>query len=173
MILLVTPSERASEWADALNEATGEKITVTGSLAQATMFLRAECFLAVVLDQFLLEAEPDEAAATIEHMGTTIPVQVNLALTGMDRLVKEVRAAVKRREREEGMARQAAVGKLQGELNNTVTALLLSVELATESLGLPPAAAERLESVHELVKKLRTQLECAGVPGESERGADV
>ncbi|MBZ5666052.1 MAG: hypothetical protein LAO30_15735 [Acidobacteriia bacterium] len=164
MILLVTPSERASEWAEALNEATGEKIMVTGSLAQATTFLRAESFLAVVLDQFLLEAEPDEAADTIEHMGTAIPVQVNLALTGMERLVREVRAAIKRRRREEVAARQAAVGKFQNELNTTVTALLLSVELAMESLGLPAAANERLESMHALVKKLRMQLESADMP---------
>jgi hypothetical protein len=169
MILLVTPSERASEWAEALNEATGEKITVTGSLAQATTLLRAESFLAVVLDQFLLETEPDEAAATIEHLGTAIPVQVNLALTSMERLVREVRAAIKRRQLEEATARQAAMGKLQSELNDTVTALLLSIELATESFGLPVAAAERLGSVHELVTKLRMQLESAGRPGEAEQ----
>ena len=173
MILLVTLSERASEWAEALNEATGEKIMMTGSLAQATTFLRAESFLAVVLDQFLIEASSDEAAVVIEHLGMAIPVQVNLALTGMARLVREVRAAIKRRQREEVAARQAAVAKFQSELNNTVTALLLSVELATESLDLPAAAVERLESAHQLVKKLRMQLESAGVPGRGELVAGV
>ena len=167
MILLVTRSEPASEWAEALNEATGEKIMMTESLAQATTFLRAECFLAVVLDQFLLETEPEDAAAVIVHLGTAIPVQVNMALTGMERLVREVRAAIKRRQSEEAAARQAAAGILQGELNDTVTALLLTVELASESLGLPPAAAERLESAHELVKKLRMQLESASLPTEA------
>ena len=173
MILLVTPSERASEWAEALNEATGEKIMATGGLAQATAFLRTECFVAAVFDQFLLETEPDEAAAAIEHIGTAIPVQVNLAFMGMERLVREVQSAIKRRQREEAVARQAAAGRFQGELNDTVTGLLLSVDLATESLGLPPAVAERLESVHELVKKLRMQLENAVLPGEAERVADI
>jgi hypothetical protein len=44
-------------------------------------------------------------------------------------------------------------------LNSTVTALLLSVELARETSGLPGGVDERLQSVHELVKGLRRQLE--------------
>jgi len=58
-------------------------------------------------------------------------------------------------------ARQAAIGKLQGELSGTVTALLLSTELAMETPDLPPAAAEKLRSVLKLVQQLRRQLESA------------
>jgi len=43
-----------------------------------------------------------------------------------------------------------------------VTALLLSTELALETPGLPAAAFEKLQSVHDLVKKLRRQLQGAG-----------
>jgi hypothetical protein len=173
MILLVTPSERASECVAALHEATGAEIMVAESLARATTLLRAQCYLAVVLDQYLLEAEPQEAGSTLEHLGTAIPVQVNLAISGMERLVREVRAAVQRRQREEVKARQAAVGRLRSELNDTITALLLSIELALETPGLPAAAAEKLQSVHELVKKLRKQLESAGPAAEPEPAARV
>jgi len=55
MILLVTPSERASECAAALHEATGEEVAVAESLARAATLLRAEGYLAVVLDQYLVE----------------------------------------------------------------------------------------------------------------------
>ena len=161
MILLVTSSERASECAAALREATGEGIVVAQTLARAATLLRAECYLAVVLDQYLLETEPHEAETTLEHLGTAILVQVNLAISGMERLVREVRAALQSRQREEVRARQAAIGRLHSELNGTITALLLSSELALETEDLPPAAAERLESVHELVQKLRRQLENA------------
>jgi hypothetical protein len=65
------------------------------------------------------------------------------------------------------------MGKLHGELNGTVTALLLSIELALQVPGLPAAAAEKLQSVYELVKKLRQQLENASLAGESEIGAGV
>ena len=171
MLLLVTPSERAPECAAALHDATGEEVAVAESLARAAALLRAEAYLAVVLDQHLVETEPHEVGNTLEHLGTAILVQVNLAISGMERLVREVRAALQRRQREEVRARQAAIGRLHSELNGTITALLLSSELALETNGLPAAAAEKIEAVHELVKKLRKQLETAGLTEEAERVA--
>jgi signal transduction histidine kinase len=168
MILLVTGSERASECATALREATGEDVVVASSLSHATTLLRAECYLAVVLDQYLLETEPDEAGTALEHLDNAIPVQVNLAISGMDRMVREVRAALRRRQSEEVNARQEAIGRLRHELNGTVTALLLSSELALEIPGLPAAALEKMESVHELVKKFRKQLETTSLTSEPE-----
>ena len=168
MILLVTPSERAFECATALTESTGERVVVAENLAQATTLLRAECYLAVVLDQYVLEAEPYQAETMIEHIGTAIPVHLNLAISGVERLVREVRAAIRRRQRDEERARQAAVAKLRSELNSTVTALLLSSELGLETPGLPPAAAEKLGTVYQLVQKLRTQLESAVLLKNSE-----
>jgi hypothetical protein len=173
MILLVTPSERAAECAAALREATGEGVVTAECLSRAATLLRAESYLAVVLDQYLLETEPREAETTLEHLGTAIPVQINLAISGKERLVREVRAAMQRGQLEEAQARRSAIGKLHTELNGTVTALLLSSELGLETPNLPAAAAERLQSVHELVKKLRTQLEDA-IPAEpAERSASV
>src|ERR1035438_5391881 len=125
MILLVTPSERARECAAALQDATSEPVRIAENLARAATLLRAECFPVVVFDQYLLESEPDETGSTIEHLGTALPIQINLAICGMDRLVREVRGAVERRKREESRARQAAVRQLHSELNSMVTALLL------------------------------------------------
>lgn len=166
MILLATSAERAGECSAALHKATGEEVVIAESLARATALLRAEDYLAVVLDQYLVDTDPDESLTTIEHLGTAIPVQVNLAISGMGRLVREVRAAMQRRQRQEVKARRAALGKLQSELNNTVTALLLSTELAKDTPGLPPEAAEKLQAIHELVKKLRWQLGSAAVSAE-------
>jgi len=173
MILLVTPSERASECAAALQAATGEEVLVAEDLARATTLLRVECYGAVVLDQYLLEAQPHEAVTLLEHLGSVIPVQVNLAITAVERLVREVREAMQRRQREEARARQAALRRLQCELNGTVTALLLSIELALETTALPAAAAEKLRSIHELVRKLWKQLEATGITREPERAAHV
>jgi hypothetical protein len=171
MILLVTSSARAPEFGAALDQATGERVVVAESLPRATTLLRAECYLAVVLDQYLLEADPREAETTLDHLGTAIPVQVNLGISGMERLVREAREAVQRRRREEVAARKAVIGRMYGELNGTVTALLVSSELALETPGLPAAAAEKIESVHELVKKLRRELESGGAPKEREHAA--
>jgi hypothetical protein len=159
MILLVTASARADECAAALHVAAREGIVVAESLPHATSLLRSECFQTVVLDQRLLENAPLEAQTTLDHLGNSIVVQVNLGIWGMERLVREVRAAVQRRKCEEMTARQAAIDELHGELNSTLTALLLSVELALDVPGIPPAATKRLDVVHQLVKKLHAELE--------------
>jgi hypothetical protein len=161
MILLVTASARASECAAALNAAVGEEVVVAESLHQAATILRTQSYLAVVLDQHLVEAGPidrRDPETVFEHLGIAVLVHVNLAISGLERLAREVRAAVKRRQREEVRVRQAALGRLNSELNDTVTALLLSSELALGTSGLPPAANEKLRSIHELVEKLRMQL---------------
>lgn len=170
MILLVTPIERARDCVMALQKATGEQVMIAESLARAATLLRSECYLAVVFDQNLLETEPGEAGTTIKHLGTAVQVQVNFAISSMERLVRDVQAAVQRRRREEVRAQQAAIRDLHRELSGTVTALLLSTELAMSSLGLPPAAAEKLRSVHELVTQLRLQLENKTALGELAAG---
>jgi hypothetical protein len=158
MILLVTPNLRAKECAGALSEATGEEVILAEHLRRAAALLRTESYTAVVLDQYLLETEPDETETVMRHLGTAIPLQVNLAISGMDRLVREVRSGVQRRRREEAAAREAATRTLHSELNGTITALLLSCEMALSTPGMPLAAVEKLESAHQLVRDLRSQL---------------
>jgi hypothetical protein len=86
-------------------------------------------------------------------------VQVNLGITGTKRVVREVRDAIQRRKLEEATAREAATRALHGELNGTLTTLLLDCKLALETPCLSPAATDRLVSVHETAQKLRAQLE--------------
>jgi hypothetical protein len=162
MILLVTPSERASHCAAALHEATGEKVSATESLAQATSILRTQSCQAVVVDQYLLDTEPEQATVATSHLGTAVLVPVNLALTGLPRLIMDVRISLKRRHREEASARDAAIAKLHGELNDTVTALHLSIQFALQATTIPNEASEKIRLAQDLVTKLRRQLESSG-----------
>jgi hypothetical protein len=162
MILLVTTSARASECAAALNEATGQEITVAETLSRAATLLSTEDYLAAVLDQHLVENEPQTADSMLDQIGATIPIQINLGISAMNRVVREVRAALQRAEREEVRARLSVMSRLHGELNGTVTALLLSSELALKSADINAAGLEKLSAVYGLVKKLRKQLEGSG-----------
>ncbi len=105
MILIVTPNLGAGACAEALRQATDEEIVLAESLRQAATLLRAESYLAVVLDQYLLETEPEETEMVMRHLGSAIPLQMNLAISGVERLAREVRAAVHRRQ-----SRKYAVG---------------------------------------------------------------
>src|SRR5213596_1447530 len=108
MILLITPSARAQDCAKALHEATGETTQVADTLRQALGHLRTQEFSAVVIDQSFLETEPDESETVLEHIGMAIPVHINFAISGMERLIREIRAALYRRKKEGVLARQGA-----------------------------------------------------------------
>ena len=166
MILLVTPIDRRNECAAALQQATGEPVAIADNLLRATTLLRTESYSAAVFDQSLTEFEPHETDTALDHLGSAVPVQINLAISGTERLVREVQAAIRLRKHEAASAREVAASALYGELSTTLTTLLLHCELALETPGLPRAAMERLVSVHETAQKLRSQLEVSGRPLE-------
>jgi hypothetical protein len=159
MILLITASARGQQCADALTAATGRQTHWAQNLQEASTRLREQTYSAAVIDQFLLETEPDECDQMIEHLGTAFPVYINFAVTGMDRLVREVRSALHRRKREESAARRAVVEQMHCEMRETLTALLLSCELAMSVPDVPGPAVERIRSIDNLARELRLQLQ--------------
>lgn len=157
MILLITPSAKVQECAKVLEEATSEAAQVAGTLRQAASQLRTQEYTAVVMDQSLVEAEPDESELVLQHIGTAIPVYLNFAISGVDRLVRELRAALHRRKLELVIAREAAEQSLRNELKGTVTALLLSCEMAVQAHDLETAET-KVRKVYELAMEMRNKL---------------
>jgi len=159
MILLITPSERGQQCADSLNAATGRETHWARNLQEAATRLREQTYSAAVIDQFLLETEPEESDQMIEHLGTAFPVYLNFAVTGMERLVREVRSALHRRKREESAARRAVVEQMRCEMRETLTAMLLSCELAMSVPDIPDPASERIRAIDLLARELRLRLQ--------------
>ncbi len=158
MILLITPSARGQQCATTLKDATGNETQWAASLEQAVACLREQAYSAVVIDQFLLETEPDESDKVLEHLGTAFPVYLNFAVSGMDRLVREVRSALHRRKREESQARRSVQQQLHSEVCETLTALLLSCELAMAEPDVPVPAVEKIRNIDNLARELRLRL---------------
>ena len=159
MILLITPSARGQQCAASLNAATGLETHWAPNLQEAATRLREQTYSIAVIDQFLLETEPDESDQMIEHLGTAFPVYINFAVTGMERLVREVRSAVHRRTREESAARRAVVEQMRYEMRDTLTALLLSCELAMAVPDIPVPATEKIRAIDNLARELRLRLQ--------------
>lgn len=159
MILLITSSASGLRCADSLRVATGLDVQWAQSLKEAATRLREQTYSAVVIDQFLLETEPAESEQMIEHLGTAYPVYVNFAVTGMERLVREVRSALHRRKREEGAARSAVEDQMRSEMRETLTAMLLSCELAIAVPHVPDPAVEKIRAIDNLARELRVRLE--------------
>jgi len=159
MILLITASARGQQCADSLLAATGEDTHWAQNLQEAATRLREQTYTAAVIDQFLIETEPEESEQMIEHLGTAFPVYINFAVTGMERLLREVRSALHRRKREETAARRAVVEQMRCEMRETLTALLLSCELAMLVPDVPVPAVERIRSIDNLARELRLRLQ--------------
>jgi hypothetical protein len=159
MILLITSSANGPQCAESLRAATGQETHWAQTLPAAATRLREQAYSAAVIDQFLLETEPDESDQMIEHLGTAFPVYLNFAVTGMERLVREVRSALHRRKREEDAARRAVSEQMQSEMRDTLTAMLLSCELAMSVPDVPHPAVEKIRAIDNLARELRLRLE--------------
>lgn len=158
MILLITTSARAPECAQAIQQATTDSVQVATTLQQAAAQLRSGEFTAVVIDQFLVEADPDETEVVMQHLGTAVALHINFAISGVERVIRELRAALNRRKREALAARREAEQVLRSELKGTVTALLLSCEMALGVPNLPQNAETKLRSVYDLAREMRTKI---------------
>lgn len=167
-ILIVTGIEGARNCAEIVSAQLGMEVEVVELRKTALAMLRRREYAAVVVDESVAECDPAGAEAIWEHAGLAIPLQINFALAGAARLVRDIRAALHRREREQRLARRAATAEIEVELKSTVAGLLLNSQLALSGSEIPSPVAERLRVVADLAGNLRRQL---SAPQEPHAGA--
>jgi signal transduction histidine kinase len=157
-ILMVTGIEGARNCAAVVGAQLGMEVEVAEGRKAALAALRRREFAAVVMDETMAECDPSAAEAVWERAGLAIPLQINFALAGAARLIREIRAALHRREREQMLARRAAAAAIESELKTTVAGLLLHSQLALSGSEASSPIAERLRMVADLAGSLRQQL---------------
>lgn len=157
-ILMVTGIEGARNCADVVAKQLDMDVEVAEGRKMALSVLRKREFAVVVMDETLAECDPAAAEVIWERAGLAIPMQVNFALSGAARLIREIRAALHRRERELALARQAAAAAIETELKSTVAGLLLHSQLALAGGEVPAPVADKLRMVADLAGSLRHQL---------------
>ncbi|MFZ2084466.1 MAG: hypothetical protein WAU92_08215, partial [Candidatus Sulfotelmatobacter sp.] len=74
------------------------------------------------------------------------------------RLLREVRSALHRRQREETQARRSVELQFRSEMCESLTAMLLSCELAMAVPNVPAPAAEKILAVDNLAREMRLRL---------------
>ena len=159
MILLVTSSKRGAECATVLQRALAESVQVANSLRRATSILRNEEFGAVVLDDAMVDADPDAVDILLTASGMAVPIYVKLALGNSIRVAREVRLALRRHDEARTIAMRAAESLLHGEFRTAVTGILLSTELVLNSQELPVDAEDKLKLVCQLASQIGGRLE--------------
>lgn len=159
MILLITSSSRSQEFSTAIEDALGETVEVASTTKRALSVLRTSEFVALVLDEAIVECEPECVDALLHHSGMAVPVYVNLALSSAQRVVRDVKSAMRRSEEARLIAMRAAESLLRSEFRGAITGILLSTELAMRTPDLPPEAADKLRSVCQLASDIRNRME--------------
>ena len=157
-ILIVSGIEGARSCAAVVGAQLKMEVEVADGRKAALSALRRREFSAVVVDETMAECDPSAAEAIWERAGLAIPLQVNFALSGAARLIREIRAALQRREREQALASRAASAALENELKSTVAGLLLHSQLALSGGEVPSSVADKLRVVAELANSLRQRL---------------
>jgi hypothetical protein len=157
-ILMVTGVEGARNCADVVGAQLGMEVEVAEGRKAALAALRRREFTVVVVDETVAECDPAAAERIWEQSGLAIPLQINFALSGAARLIREIRAALHRREREQMLARRAAAAAIETELKGTVAGLLLHSQLALNGSEASSPVAEKLRVVADLAGSLRQQL---------------
>lgn len=159
MILLVTGSSRARECAAAIEKKTHHKTLVAHSPAKAIECLQVHECDALVMDESFQQTNSGAENLVVAQGGSTLPIYVNLALHGADRVATEVVCGLQRLVRERTTAMHAAVNEFRSELRGEVTALLLNTELAMREKSLAQSTAEKLNVVHEIAERMRRKLD--------------
>ena len=159
MVLMITGIIGAESCAATVGRQLGMQVELARNRRAALAVLRRREYGVVVLDDGLAEADPAGAEMLWEHSGLALPVQINFAISGADRVVREVRAALNRRAQEKALAIRAATCVMESELNSTVTGLLLHTQLALAEPALTPELSAKLRLVVELAGNLRNRLQ--------------
>jgi hypothetical protein len=157
-ILIVSGMEGVENCAAALGKSLELECHAAQGRKAALSALKRVEYAVVVMDEGIVNSDPAGAEMIWESAGLAIPVQVSFALFGAQRLTREIRMALQRRDRERALAREAAAAAIGVELKSTVAGLILHSQLALQERGIPAPVTEKLRVVAELADTLREQL---------------
>ena len=158
-ILIVTGIEGAQNCAAAVEKQLDMAVEVAEGRRTALAALRRKEFAVIVVDETLAECDPAAAEAIWERAGLAIPLQINFALSGAARLMREIRAGTAAARARAGAG--AAGGRLGPRNRNEDDDCRAAAALATGALGggeVPAAVADKLRVVADLADDLRQQL---------------
>ena len=157
-LLMITSILGAENCAAVLASQLGFSVEIVVSRREGLARLRRHEYTIVVVDDAIAESDPEGAELLWKHAGLAVPMQINFAISGTTRLVREVRAVLARREQEQSLAMRAAAVAVESELRDTVTGLLLHSQLALKDAELSPQLSAKLKTVVELAGNLQQRL---------------
>jgi CheY-like chemotaxis protein len=155
-ILLIAPESIAQTVAIALRSELGAEVETASDRRAGVARLRRQEFELVLLEESLIATDPDAADLLYQGAATTPLIEINFVISGVQRIVRQVRSALHRRTRDHAQARAAVSATLQSELGETLAGLLLESQLALRDAT--PEQQPKLRNVVDLANGLRDRL---------------
>jgi hypothetical protein len=163
--LIVTAVDGIESQAAEIAERLRITVEIASTRAAALRLLGRRSYTVIVIDQILMDSDPEGFEPVWNHAGFAIPLQINFALAGRTRLEREMRGAMGRRDREQQLALAAAAAALDDDLKNAITGFLLESRLALREEEVPTAVRNRLEKIAAMADHLRVRFLPTGAAG--------
>jgi len=157
-VLLISTMPDAPACAVAMADHLQVEVELAATQRQALIALRDRSFSVIAIEQSLAERDADWAESIWQESGVAVPLELNFSISARDRLFREVKAALSRRNRELAMARTEAAAVLGSQLKGSITGLLLQTQLTLQDPGLPAHLAPRLHHLVDLASNIRERL---------------
>lgn len=154
--LLVASGEVATSVAENLCVVFSAEVTTAKSRVDGLSALRRDEFDLVLVDEALQAGDAQSTDLLYELAGSAAVLEVNFAISGTQRLLRQIRSALARRVHDQTQARVAVLAELRSELSAALTGLLLEAQLALRSS--PADQAPRLRLLVELAEDLRGKI---------------
>lgn len=158
-ILIIAPESAALELSHTLRNDLRAEVFIASHQREALALLRRHEYMLVLLDETLAYNDPAASDLLYQTAGTAMVLEVNFALSGAPRIVRQVRSALLRRTQDQERARLAVLALLQNELNDALAGLLLESQLALRNAS--PATEPKLRNLVHLADNLRERLRVA------------
>jgi hypothetical protein len=98
VILIVTPPSSGPQCAELISKALNRQANLVTTIRQAISSVRSAEYRVIVMDEYLFEADPAAAAGVGELAEGALNVFLNFGIANSDRVIREVKAALRRRE---------------------------------------------------------------------------
>jgi hypothetical protein len=142
-----------------LADQIGSRVEIATNRRMGLLCVRRGEFGVVVVEESLVEADPEWADQLWASTGLAIPLLANFSIQGGARLAREVTSALKRLSAEQVVARRAVASEMENELKSSLTGLLLQSELAMREPAGSPALMPKLKKLVELASGLRDRID--------------
>ena len=156
-ILIIADEASARGVADMLQRELDMAVEVVSTRRAGLAALRRGDYSLLLLEEGLAASDAEATELLYEKALATPVLELNVALSGEPRVLRQVRAALTRRTYDQAQAREAAAIALHNELKSSLTGLLLESQLALREAQ--PGQSAKLRHLVELAGNLCARLQ--------------